>query len=374
MNQRAAAPTREPDELQEVTPTIVSLEAQTRGEVDIQIVTAKRFPRSVTAFIQQAETLATLNADVAASCFYALPRGGKSIEGPSARLAEICASCWGHMRIQARIVDEDERFVTARGESWDMQNNVAIGYEVRRRITDKSGRKYQDDMVGVTSNAAASIALRNAVFKVIPSAFWRPIYEKCRKVAIGDAKTLVNRRADQLLYFQKMGVDEARVLVVLGVKGVEDITLDHMGTLRGLATAIKEGDTTVDEAFPATPVKMPERKTEQGTASVDAPTTTPHTGEEPPPGAAPAGADWLTEVNKHGPARNGHHWWVVKTGRGVEAYTWSTTIGAQLEAVQAEGAFVDLDTEKDKNQANKIVAVARFDALGGAGREPGAEG
>jgi hypothetical protein len=34
------------------------------------------------------------------------------------------------------------------------------------------------------------------------------------------------------------------------VRGVEDITLEHLAVLRGLATALKEGDTSVDEAFP----------------------------------------------------------------------------------------------------------------------------
>lgn len=235
----------------EVAPSLgVSLEAQTRGEVDVQITTAKRYPRSVRRFIDQALEMATLDEDTAAACFYAIPRDGKTVEGPSARLAEICASAWGHMRIQARVVDEDERFVTARGEAWDLQNNVAIGYEVKRRITGRNHKKFSDDMIGVTSNAAASIALRNAVFKVIPSAFWRPIYLKCREVAVGTAETLVNKRAAMLAYFLKMGVTNERVFAVLGIKGIEDVTLEHMGTLRGLATAIKDGDTTVDEAFP----------------------------------------------------------------------------------------------------------------------------
>jgi len=228
-----------------------ALEAQTRGEVDIQITTAKRYPRSVATFVKQATEMATLNEETAEACFYALPRDGKTIEGPSARLAEIVASAWGHMRVEARIVEETERFVTARGMAWDLQNNVAIAFEVRRRITDRKGRRYADDMVGVTGNAASSIALRNAVFKVVPSAFWRPIYLKCREVAVGNAETLANRRAKMLEYFQKLGAPADRVFALLGVPGIEDITLTHLATLKGLATAIKEGETTVDEAFAA---------------------------------------------------------------------------------------------------------------------------
>jgi len=230
-------------------PPVSAVESLTRGEIDIQVATAKRFPRSLKQFKDRALEMATLDQDTAESCIYALPRDGKTIEGPSARLAEILASAYGHMRIEGRPVDDDGRFVTSRGTSWDIQNNVLVAFEVKRRVTGKSGKRFSDDLIMVTTNACTSIALRNAVLKNIPKAFWGPVYEACRKVAVGDASTLVNRRVSMLEYFLKMGVTNDRVFTLLGVKGVEDITLDHMGTLKGLATAIKEGDTSVDEAF-----------------------------------------------------------------------------------------------------------------------------
>ena len=50
--------------------------------------------------------MATIDAEVAGSCFYKLSRGGKTIEGPSVRLAEIVASAWGNLKFGARIIDE----------------------------------------------------------------------------------------------------------------------------------------------------------------------------------------------------------------------------------------------------------------------------
>lgn len=252
----------------------LNLSALGGGELDMQITTAKRFPRSVAVFKKVAMEMATLDEETAEACFYALPRGGKTIEGPSARLAEICMSAWGNMRVEAKMVGEDDRFVTSRGTAWDLQTNVAIAYEVKRRITTSSRngnqpKKFDDDMVGVTSNAASSIALRNAVFKAIPAAFWKPIYLACRQVAIGDIKTIANRRAALLDHFQKMGVTNDQVLALLGVKGVEDITLDNLLTMKGLATALKDGETTIEEAFAAVapgPIKPAERKSEQAKA------------------------------------------------------------------------------------------------------------
>ena len=167
------------------------------------------------------------------------------------RLAEIVGSAWNNLRYGSRIVGEDDKWVTAQGMAHDLETNVAMTIEVRRRITDKYGKKYSDDMVAVTANAACAIALRNAIFKVIPKTFIDSIYEAAKNVAIGDATTLASRRQKALEYFQKMSVSLDRILAVLGKAGLEDIDLKDLETLTGLKTAIKDGDTTIEAAFPA---------------------------------------------------------------------------------------------------------------------------
>jgi hypothetical protein len=247
-----AAPALEPDEVMPASAGGM-LEQQTRGEIDIQIVTARRFPRSIKTFQEQALSMATIDEETAASCFYTLPKrkgSDKPIEGPSVRLAEIVSSAWGHLRIVGRIVEEGDRFLTAYGGAWDLQTNVARAVEVRRRITNRDGGRYNDDMIATTANAAIAIATRNALFQVIPQSYTRQIYLKCREVAVGKAETLGAKRAKMIEYFQKMGIEPARVFALLELRGVEDITLDHLATLKGLATAIKDGDTTIEDAFP----------------------------------------------------------------------------------------------------------------------------
>lgn len=223
------------------------------AEINQQIATAKRYPRSIKEFVREATEMVSMSQSIAAECMYSLKRGrgedSKVIEGPSARMAEIVASAWGNCRAGARVVGEDDRFVTAQGAFIDLQRNVAITYEVRRRITDSKGRKYSDDMVGVTANAACSIALRNAVFKGVPKAFWQDIYRTARATAIGDAKTLGSRRQDMLAAFAKMGVEKEKVFGLLEVKGVEDITLDHLALMVGIFQSIRDGETTIEEAF-----------------------------------------------------------------------------------------------------------------------------
>lgn len=242
------------DQIQEVDATPLlspgALNAMTKAEIDVQIATAKLYPRSLSRFSKEVLDMATLNQEVAAECMYVLPRDGKKIDGPSARLAEIVLSAWGNARGGARIVDESDKFIVAQGFVHDLERNVAISFEVRRRITSKNGKRYGDDMIGVTANAAASIAFRNAVFKVVPKAYWSPAYRQARNVVRGDAKTLADRRAAAIEAVKSLNVPLDRMLYALGVEGIEDIGLDELVTLRGMLNAIEEGDTTVDQAFP----------------------------------------------------------------------------------------------------------------------------
>jgi hypothetical protein len=249
----------------EVSPTLPTAGGDA---VNAQVSTARKFPRSITSFIRRATELATLTPEIAASCVYALPRGGKAIEGPSVRMAEIIAHAWGNLRIQAGATESDAKYITARGEAWDVESNVAIAFEVRRRITNREGKTYDDDMITVTGNAAASIALRNAVFKTVPSSFWKPIYQKCRQVIAGDAKTFAARRDDMLKAFLVAGVTTERLCASLSLKGPQDLTLEHMATLVGILNAIKEGETSIEDAFPeesASPKPAPRKSQQQPT-------------------------------------------------------------------------------------------------------------
>jgi hypothetical protein len=220
-----------------------------KAQIDMQISTARQFPRSIKRFLDEARQMVTLNESIARQCIYALPRGGKTIEGPSARFGEIVASAWGNCRAGARVVGEGAEFITAQGVFHDLERNVAITYEVQRRIVDKHGERFGADMIGVTANAACSIALRNAILKGIPKAFWEPLYGEARKVIAGDVQTLANKRAAAIKEFEIFGITQAQILARLGRAGVADITIEDLVALFGLLTAIKDGDTTPELAF-----------------------------------------------------------------------------------------------------------------------------
>lgn len=229
----------------------VQMDAVERANVDSQVATAKQYPRSIKRSIDNSIVMATMDAETAQSCGYALPRGGKPITGPSVHLAKIIVSNWGNMRTEAKVVQITDKQVISRGTAWDLETNVASAFEVRRSITDSKGRRYSDDMITVTGNAANSIAYRNAVFSVVPKAVVDKVYKAAQKYITGDlsdGEKLIKRRSDAINYFNdEWGITEEEVVKLCGKQTVNQIKADEIALLLGMVQSLKDGDTTVDE-------------------------------------------------------------------------------------------------------------------------------
>lgn len=237
-----------------------TVESITRGEIDIQIATAKKFPRSMTQFKKDALEMVSMDEETAASCIYRRPVGKdqqtgeqKFAEGLSIRMAEIVAACYGNLRYGAFLVEQTERFVKARGFCHDVQKNVAATSEAVESTVKKGGAPYDERMRVVVAKACLSKAARDAVFKVVPRALCRPLEDMAKQVAVGDAKTLVTRRDQALKWCASKGVTTERVCRALDIKGIDDIGIAQLELLTGLRTAINDGDITLEEAFPSKP-------------------------------------------------------------------------------------------------------------------------
>lgn len=228
-----------------------AISAITKSEVEAQLDAAHKYPRKIKQFLDEAITLATYNEDIAASCIYSVPRGGKNITGPSVRLAEICISAYRNLHVGARVIGAEDKEVVSQGVCWDLEKNIRITIEKRRKITDKSGKRFNEDMINVTGNAAASIALRDSAFRVIPRTYVNVVYEAARSVAVGNASTLSARRATVVEKLVKMGAMLDRILARVGKSAVEDIGLTELEVLIGLGTAIHSGSEKLDDIFPA---------------------------------------------------------------------------------------------------------------------------
>ncbi|MDR3582548.1 MAG: hypothetical protein P4L67_04715 [Candidatus Pacebacteria bacterium] len=224
--------------------------ALVKATIDSQIATARAFPRNLRRAVDEVKTMAGLTKEIAKSCIYALPRGGKTIEGPSARFAEILASCWGNISVQGRVIDEDDKVVVVMGECIDLQRNNRVAVELRVGIIDKYGKKYNADMINMTANAAISKATRNAIFKVVPRAFWDGAYEQVRQVIKGSLKAIDVERGEWLDFWRGKAIPAEHVYQALGVNGREEITEEHVITMIGWNQSIENGEAQLYDIFP----------------------------------------------------------------------------------------------------------------------------
>ena len=146
--------------------------------------------------------------------------------------------------------------------------------EVRRRITTSGGRRYGEDMIIMTQNAASAIALRNAIFRVIPRSLVDVIFEEVKAVATGGKKPIEQKRVEIVAAYGRLGIPFERALAKLGRTTVEDLTLGDIEVLIGYGSRVHQGEEK-DDLFPPVggepipgevgkrePIKRPESKPE----------------------------------------------------------------------------------------------------------------
>ena len=254
--------------------SVIQMDAIEKANVDVQVTTAKQFPRNVTRAIQNSIVMATIDPETAQMMRYALPRGGKPITGPSVHLAKLIVSNWGNIRAEAKVVQITDSQVVSRGTCWDLENNVATAIEVRRNIKGKNGQRFSDDMITVVGNAANSIAFRNAVFSVIPKAVTDKVYRAAQECITGDLSDeakLLQKRTNCLKFFNdEYGITEEEVIKLCGKQTVNQIKADEIALMLGIYQSLKDGDTTVEEVME--PIRKEKKKDDIAAVAAEAAT------------------------------------------------------------------------------------------------------
>lgn len=237
----------------EIIETSASIQLQ-KAETESQIDIAKRYPRDIIRIKKKVLEYATCDEETAKSCFYSKPVDNKGTlaTGPSIRLAELVAASFQNIRYGSRVIDITDKWVTVQGSAIDLENNTAYQTEVKRSIwSEKGNYRYSQNLIETTIKAAGAIAIRDAIYKVVPMAIFNAELKKIKEKATGKGSgvPLSTRINNAFSYFKKLNVDDKRVFERLDVQGKDEITEDHLEILVGLKTGIEDKEFTVDEAF-----------------------------------------------------------------------------------------------------------------------------
>lgn len=117
-----------------------SVTSREMARIQGEIFMAKRFPRNIVAAQERMEQECT-RITLAEKAVYVYSRGGSNVTGPSIRLAEAIARCWGNVRYGFEEVSNDGREAVVRAYAYDIEANQ----QAERIFTVKLGRYTKRD-------------------------------------------------------------------------------------------------------------------------------------------------------------------------------------------------------------------------------------
>lgn len=237
------------------------------AEAQGRLLIAKRFPRDQ-ARAYAAAMDACRRSTLAEVAIYRFPRGGQSVEGPSIRLAEELARCWGNLSYGIRELSRRPGESEMEAFAWDQETNVLSTqtFTVRHiRDTRGGGKALSDerDIYELTANQGAR-RLRARILAVLPPDLVDAAVEQCQRTARdGGQKPLSDRIRDMTQAFLKVGVTVDMLVTRLG-RSLDTATPDDVEEMRGIFQSLKDGASGVRDWF------APKGEPAQTTGKLDA--------------------------------------------------------------------------------------------------------
>lgn len=230
--------------------SVVSIEQQRAiAEAQGQLVLAKRFPRN---FAQAMEEILTSCAymEFAEEAFYALPRGGQTVRGPSIRLAEEIARCYGNFQYGHRELARNEGESVVEVYAWDVEKNNRSTRQITiPHIMDtRSGGKKLTGQKEITDYIAnvASKQMRSRILALLPKPLVAAAIKRCEQTLAGTGEQTIQQRLEKMQgMFIKYGVTVKMLESYLN-HPLAETTTDEITDLIAVYTAIKDGGNAKD--------------------------------------------------------------------------------------------------------------------------------
>lgn len=242
-------------QLDKINQGTVAIEASRAiAEAQGKLVIAKRFPRDeVAAYAKAME--ACQRPKMAEKAFYAFPRGGQTVKGPTIRFAEELARCWGNIDYGIKELSQDDEKSEMQAYAWDLETNA----QSVQNFTNPHQREQGKKMVTLTSqrdiyenNAnMATRRLRARILAILPSWFVEDCIAECEKTLAGQNDTpLVDRVKKMVVQFARFGVTQEQIEHRLKRK-IDTMNADDFTEYIGIYNAIKQNESKVSDWFEA---------------------------------------------------------------------------------------------------------------------------
>lgn len=232
---------------------IVSVESERAiAEVKAKLILARQFPRDKNAAYADLMDACSRKI-VAENAEYAYPRGGQTVSGPSIRLAEEIARCYGNIEYGIRELSQKEGFSEMEAYAWDLETNTRSSQHftvVHKR--EKSGSmvslKTDRDIYEKTANDGAR-RVRSRILAIVPPEFVEGAVEQCKKTLSGKTdEPLKDRIRKFVATFSKLNVSKELLEKRLGYS-VDNMTIEDLAEYTKIYNSMKDNMTVIKDWF-----------------------------------------------------------------------------------------------------------------------------
>lgn len=294
--------------------TSEAMQSREAHEVQAAMVVAKKFPRD-TIQAQIRILQACQRVGLAEASMYAYPKGGSRVEGPTIRLAEVLAQCWGNIDFGIKELEQRHGESTVMAYAWDLETNArqtkvfTVKHERKVNQKDSSGKSIGHridvlddprDIYEMVANSGAR-RLRACILGVIPGDIQDAAIAQCHKTLAGDSKEpLIDKVRKMVAAFAEIGVTQEMIEERLGHK-MEATSANEIVNLRSIYQSIKDGMSDRTAWFDLT--DGTEEAGDAGPADANALRSSPRKrgrpkkDDLPPPPAEPTGEEARAEMS-----------------------------------------------------------------------------
>lgn len=229
-------------------------QARAQAEVLAAVEAAKRWPRDEDHCEERMRKTCARQV-VADKAFWAFPRSGEQLTGPTIHLAVTLAGIWGNVQYGVVELERD----TNRRESqmlavaWELETNTraTTTFLVPHSRDTKRGRQDLTDLRDVYENNANQGArrVREMIFRVLPDWYTETAEDICHAALEQNEKSIEQQRSEVGKALVAFNVTREQIEAKVG-KAWDETTPGDMAILRIIAKSIKRGEATVREQFP----------------------------------------------------------------------------------------------------------------------------
>lgn len=230
--------------------------AATRAAQEVQaaMMIARQNPRDETFSLSRIKR-ACQRIALAEKATYLYSKGGQEITGPSIRLAEVMAQCWGNIDFGFTELESTNTNSVVQSFCWDLETNsrqTRTFHVPHIRYSRNGGMVPLSDPREVYELMANQAARRTraCILGVIPGDIQEEALIECeRTLKSGNKEPLLDRIRKMAVAFSLLGVKQDMIESRLQ-HPIEQTTIDELQRLVAIYNSIKDGAGSAAEYFP----------------------------------------------------------------------------------------------------------------------------